>query len=778
MNTSGTSDRARQLGSALLIAAFTAAIGYVLASGLTQWWLNHAELDFTYVALHYKEIQTGAPRLFNLINILIIGCFVGGLAVAARVVSERLTAFGTTHWMTKAELKKKGFYADPRVGFVLGKTSGPAQKGQYIVSGKHPHCLVVAPTGRGKGVGFVIPNLLSYKGSAVVLDVKGENFETTARYRQTMGQKIFRFSPRDFDEASHRYNPLHRITSYQNPAKRMAELEKVATLFLQADEPGSASFLPNSREVFVACAILAFEQNNLTMGHIYKLAFGGNAPNIKFKEFALQVKDRSARLLFEKLSNTTEKTLSAYLSVLSSAGMSPWSNPHTCAVTAVSDFDFSTFRKSPQTVYFTVPADDITAIAPLVRLFFSDLIATLQHHEPKADEPFPVLILLDEFQRIGKMQIIVDSISLLRSYRGNLAIITQTIPNLDEVYGETSRKALQGGAGLKLYLTPSEEDTVQELSASVGNTTKRVVSKSKTIGKDGMFGTNVSERTEDHPLLPPDQARRLPAEDVIIVVDADMPIRAKRIQYYDDHGYKVMYESQNFQAPLPAPPHRITEADYEYMETPEDKAEKREEVQADRNEDQDKARRALADEQSGQLSLPLPEPIDAEKVKVITEAQAGAGQGDRPALPEPAPSAPPAAQSDLSERVAELTNTVAALKALIEAGAKKAEHNVIAPEAQAEDAERDTPTQTAAPAAVIDQEPELDLPAIDPARATAIIAGRRAASRKASRAKLMEPKATEPELLPGIGDEVYREKVITTTNSISAFRQQVASHTP
>ena len=76
------------------------------------------------------------------------------------------------------------------------------------------------------------------------------------------------------------------------------------------------------------------------------------------------------------------------------------------------------------------------------------------------------------------------------------------------------------------------------------------------------------------------------------------------------------------------------------------------------------------------------------------------------------------------------------------------------------------------------EEPELDLPAIDPERATAIIAGRRAASRKASRAKLMEPKATEPELLPGIGDEVFREKVITTTNSIAAFRQQVASRTP
>ena len=766
MNTSGRSDRARQFGAALLIAAFTAAIGYVLASGLTQWWLNLPELDFTFVALNYWDIQTGAPRLFNLVNILIVACFVGGLAVAARVVSERLTAFGTTHWMTKAELKKKGFFADPRVGFVLGKTSGPAQKGQYIVSGQHPHCLVVAPTGRGKGVGFVIPNLLSYKGSAVVLDVKGENFESTARFRETMGQKIFRFSPRDFDEPSHRYNPLHRITSYTNPAKRMAELEKVATLFLQADDPGAASFLPNSREVFVACAILAYEQNNLTMGHIYKLAFGGHAPNVKFKEFSQQVKDRSARLLFEKLSNTTEKTLSAYLSVLSSAGMSPWSNPHTCAVTAKSDFDFSTFRKAPQTVYFTVPADDITAIAPLVRLFFSDLVATLQHHEPKADEPFPVLILLDEFQRIGKMQIIVDSISLLRSYRGNLAIITQTIPNLDEVYGETSRKALQGGAGLKLYLTPSEEDTVKELSASVGNTTKRVVSKSRTIGKDGLFGTNVSERTEDHPLLPPDHARRLPADDVIIVVDADMPIRAKRIQYFDDHGYKEIYESQNFKAPLPAPPHTITEADYEYIDSQEDKDKKRDQTEALKEDASQRAKAALQAEADGQLSLPLESPIDAEKVRTITDAAGDAGQGsDRPALPKPmeATQPPPELDQDVIVKLAELTKTVNALKALVEAGSKKPEP-ATEPEQQPETVQ------------VADDREQLDLKGgINPDRALKLMPkGKASASRKSNRARLLEPNAAEAERLPGMEDEVFQQKIVTTSNSIAALRKQVA----
>jgi type IV secretion system protein VirD4 len=675
MASEARSNRGRLLASALLIALFTAAIGYVLASGVVQWWLGQAEPDFAFIVKNYQLLQQYEPRLFNLVNVIILGCFVGGLALASRLISERLTAFGTTHWMTKHELGKKGFHADSRVGFVLGKTSGPKQKGRFIVSGKHPHCLLVAPTGRGKGVGFVIPNLLSYKGSAVVLDVKGENFEATARFREKMGQTVYRFSPRDFDQPSHRYNPLARVGVFANPAKRMAELEKIATLFLQADDASAASFLPNSREVFIACAILAHEQNNLTLGHVYKLAFGGRAPNVKFAEFATLVKDRSAKLLFQKLANTTEKTLSAYLSVLSSAGMSPWANPHTCAVTARTDFDFSTFRKAPQTVYFTVPADDITAIAPLVRLFFSDLIATLQQRLPGRDEPFPVLILLDEFQRIGKMQIIVDSISLLRGYGGNLAIVTQTIPNLDEVYGETSRKALQGGAGIKLYLTPSEEDTVKELSAAVGMTTKRVVSKSRSIGQDGIFGTNVSERTEEHPLLTPDQARRLPDDDVIIVVDADLPIRAKRIQYYDDHAYQELYESQNFEAPLPLPPHTITEADYEYLETDEEVAARRAEVAAEKAEAIARGR-AVADGDAlgqGQAVLDLRGGIDPGRIGQIAAAippAAASVRRTRPRLPLPEAAGamlPGLSGEALGPNALNALNSIAALKARTEA---------------------------------------------------------------------------------------------------------------
>ncbi|TPW27059.1 type VI secretion protein [Martelella alba] len=566
MRTRFSEIRGRQIGGALIIAIFAAAIGYVVATGIVQYWYGQPEPDLLWIARHWWQLRTVDLRVWNIINVTIGGFFLAGLLLATRIVTERLTRFGSTHWMSGSELAKKNFFADPCIAFTLGKTGKPAAKGGYIASGAFPHCLLVAPTGRGKNVGFVIPNLLTYLGSAVVLDVKGENFEMTARFRKKMGHAIYRFCPRDFDQPSFRYNPLDRIKTYSNRAKRMAELEKIATLFLQTEDSSAAGFLPNSREVFIACAILAYEQDNLTLGQVYRLAFGGALNNnAKFAAYADEVKDPEAKVLFQKLSNTTEKTLSAYLSVLSSAGMSTWMNPHTCAVTNSTDFDFATFRKKPQTVYFNVPTDDIEPIAPLARLFFSDLVATMQHHEPGKDEPFPVLILLDEFQRLGKMPKIVDSISLLRSYGVNLAIVTQSIPELERHYGENGRKTIQAGTGIKLYLTPSEEDTIAEMSASVGTTTKRVVSKSRSQ-KDGMFGTSVSERTEEHPLLTKDEARRMPLDEIIIVVDADMPIRAKRIVYYEDSKYKPLFESQDFTAPLPLPPHTITEADYVVMD--------------------------------------------------------------------------------------------------------------------------------------------------------------------------------------------------------------------
>lgn len=544
----------RQVGAVFIIALIAMLIGYTLASGYAQYHYSLPKLDILFIAQNYGAIKDDDQRAYVIINAIIIILTFAGLLLGGKVATEDLTRFGRTRWQTRRDMERRRFFANPGLGFVLGKPGSPTKKAPFIVSADHPHCLLVAPTGRGKGVGFVIPNLLTYKGSAVVLDVKGENFDKTSRHRKKNGDIVYRFAPTDWSKPSHRYNPLARVGKMENPAQRMMELQKIATLFLQTKGQGGDEFLPGATDIFVACGMLSYELTKVTLGEIYRYAVQGGEPKAQYAHYARIAQNDATKILFNKLANTTEKTLSAYLSVLTSSGLGTWANPRICALTDESDFEFVSFRRRPQTVYLVVPPDDIASIAALIRLFFSDLIASIQGAgEPGEDEPFPILIMLDEFDRLGKMPIVAESIKTLRSYGGNLAIVTQTIPALDEIYGQNIRLSLQGGAGIKLYLTPSEEKTIADLSAAVGMTTRRVVSKSKTIGQGAFSGVNVSERTEEKPLLSEDEARRLPKDEVVIVVDADMPIRAKRIQYFADRTLKPIFEAQGGDYPYPAP---------------------------------------------------------------------------------------------------------------------------------------------------------------------------------------------------------------------------------
>ena len=535
-----------------LFAALGLTLGYILATGYVTLKLTGSAtaIDWGLLAQNWQVLRARHPDIWQVVSLILLFSVLVILLAGSFLVHEGLTRFGETHWQSKAELKRNGFFEKPGRGFMLGKMGKPKSNAKFLCSTRFPHCLVVAPTGRGKGTGFVIPNLLCFVGSAVVLDVKGENFDKTSRKRRARGDKVWRFAPVDWERPTHRYNPLQRIAALPNPDQRQMELRKTANLFLQADGENAKGLLEGGIDLFVACGILAMERGLPTVGEIYRLASSGGDKNKQYAVYGEEVRSASARLIFERMASTNDRTLTSYLSLLMTSGLSAWDNPTIDRATAVSDFDFATFRRKPQSVYLVVSPDNIKPLAPLIRLFFSDMIACLQDHEPGADEPWPVMIMLDEFDRLGKMPIVAESIKTLRSYGGHLAIITQTIPALDEIYGENTRLSLQGGAGVKLYMTPSEKRTVTEVSESAGMTTKRVVSRSRSMGR-GMFDTNVSERTEGRPLLTEDEAARLDLEDIILVIDGQHPARAKRIKYYEDAKLRHLFEGQTGDYPLP-----------------------------------------------------------------------------------------------------------------------------------------------------------------------------------------------------------------------------------
>ncbi|MEO1975120.1 MAG: type IV secretory system conjugative DNA transfer family protein [Paracoccaceae bacterium] len=541
----------------LSVTLVALAMGYVIASAVLTFRDVgfQADIDFFYIAQNYRSLRLYRPEDFRLINLIMGGAGVAGLLMSLAMSGSALTRFGLTHWQTGREMKRNGFFGAPGTGFIIGKLGKPGARAPFLSSTVFPHALIVAPTGRGKTTGFVIPNLLTWQGSAVVLDVKGECYEATSRHRAAQGDKVFRFAPTDWEgQRTHRYNPLLRIFGLENPARQQMELQLLATLFLQNDNDRVQGLLKGGIDLFVAAGLLAFQRRRPTLGEIYRISASGGNKQKEYLARAHEVDNRAAKLIFTRLASTNNDTLTSYVSLLMTSGLDQWQNPAIDEATSVSDFDFRTIRKTPFSVYLVVQPLMVKPLAPLIRLFFSDLLSALQDKDPGPDEPWPVMIMLDEFNRLGKMPIVAESIEVLRHYRGHLAVVTQTIPALDEIYGENTRRALQGNAGVKLYLTPSDEKTIEELSKAVGKTTKTVVTRSRSIGKNPFEGRSQSTRTEETALLPEDEARRLPLDEIVVVVDAQMPIRAKRVVYYDDPFFKEIHAAQKGEMPFPRGP--------------------------------------------------------------------------------------------------------------------------------------------------------------------------------------------------------------------------------
>jgi len=214
-------DKARIAIGVVLVTLVATAMGYNIASAvLTFKDLGFgAEIDFAYIAQHYLAISDRRPDDFQLIT---GGCAVAGPMMSLGMSGSALTRFGQTHWQKHAEMKANGFFGYP-------------------------------------GTGFVIPNLLTWQGSAVTLDVKGECFEATARHRAAQGDKVYRFAPTDWEgKRTHRYNPFLRISELKDPARQQIELQLLETLFPQNDNDRVQGLLKGGIDLFVAAGLLAF----------------------------------------------------------------------------------------------------------------------------------------------------------------------------------------------------------------------------------------------------------------------------------------------------------------------------------------------------------------------------------------------------------------------------------------------------------------------------------------------------------------------------------------
>jgi type IV secretion system protein VirD4 len=201
-----------------------------------------------------------------------------GLLVVMFRPRER-AVHGDARFANVGDLARQGLFGHEGTGIVVGKTGG-----RILRLGGQRFAILAAPTRSGKGVGVVVPNLLDYLESVVVLDIKQENFDLTSGWRAAQGHEVYLFNPFAEDRRTHRWNPLTYVSV--DPAFRISDLMAIAAMLYPDGADEQRFWVSQSRNAFLAFALYLFECRDdaiatgfpaitaPTLGAVYRLSSG------------------------------------------------------------------------------------------------------------------------------------------------------------------------------------------------------------------------------------------------------------------------------------------------------------------------------------------------------------------------------------------------------------------------------------------------------------------------------------------------------------------------
>ena len=439
---------------------------------------------------------------------------------------------GAARFARESEVKRHGFRA--RSGIVLGRKGG-----RFLTFGGSEHVIVEAPTRSGKGTGIVIPNLLTWQGSVVVLDVKRENYDASAGFRAHYGQDVYLFNPTDREGRTARYNPLAYINR-DDPDDVIIELQKIATMLFVAPDHGEAFWANGARTGFAGVGAWIAETSDepLTMGAIYRHLNQGDARGFFKKELGnpelkLSVGCRTALTDFAGGSDNSfadvKKTITNVLGL--------WLNPLVDAATAASDFDLRQLRKRPISIYLGVSPDELDRIAPLYNLLFQQLIDLNVRELPGETTPIPVLVILDEFARLGRASVIASAFSYVAGYGIRLLPVIQSRSQLRGVYGEHVADEIVANCGVEVAFTPKELRVANDLSERIGYVGQDSITKSLTI--NGLLANRSKSISEQRrALMLPQELMQFSADKLILLRGGIPPIIGSKIAYFSSRFFK------------------------------------------------------------------------------------------------------------------------------------------------------------------------------------------------------------------------------------------------
>ncbi|MBB3810078.1 conjugal transfer protein TraG [Pseudochelatococcus contaminans] len=479
-----------------------------------------------------------APRIFWEGGI--IAASGGFLAIAVAITLSVMRAreasdidtYGSARWAARKEVQAAGLLGPD--GVVLGKLDR-----EYLRHDGPEHVLCFAPTRSGKGVGLVVPSLLTWPGSAIVHDIKGENWQLTAGFRARHG-RVLLFDPTNAKSAA--YNPLlevrrgeWEVRDVQNVADVLVDpegsLEKrnhwektshsllvgaiLHVLYAEQDKTlaGVAAFLSDPRH-----PIESTLKAMMTTPHL-----GPSGPH--------PVVASTARELLNKSDNERSGVLSTAMSFL---GL--YRDPVVAAVTSRCDWRIADLiaDEKPSTLYLVVPPSDISRTKPLIRLVLNQIGRRLTEDLHMKDRRHRVLMLLDEFPALGRLDFFESALAFMAGYGIKSFLISQSLNQIEKAYGQNN--SILDNCHVRVSFATNDERTAKRVSDALGTATEMKAMQNYAGSRLAPWlGHIMVSRSETaRQLLTPGEIMQLPPDDEIVMVAGTPPIRAKKARYYED----------------------------------------------------------------------------------------------------------------------------------------------------------------------------------------------------------------------------------------------------
>jgi len=450
--------------------------------------------------------------------------------------AKTAATYGSARWAAASEIRAAQLTGPD--GVVLGRFGR-----HYLRHDGPEHVLCFAPTRSGKGVGLVIPTLLTWPGSCIIHDIKGENWNLTSGFRALHGSVLL-FDPTNRRSAA--YNPLlevrrgeWEVRDVQNIADVLVDpegaLEKrnhwektshsllvgaiLHVLYAEEDKTlaGVANFLSDPKR-----PIEATLNAMMTTAHL-----GTSGPH--------PVIASAARELLNKSENERSGVLSTAMSFL---GL--YRDPVIAQVTRRSDWQISDLVEGtqPASLYLVVPPSDISRTKPLIRLILNQIGRRLTEDLDAQKHRHRLLLMLDEFPALGRLDFFESALAFMAGYGLKSFLIAQSLNQIEKAYGPNN--SILDNCHVRVCFASNDERTARRISDALGMATELRAMKNYAGHRlsPWLGHLMVSRQETARPLLTPGEVMQLPPDDELVLISGCSPIRAKKARYFEDERFR------------------------------------------------------------------------------------------------------------------------------------------------------------------------------------------------------------------------------------------------